>query len=104
LLLELERRRSFKSCCRFVWPKVGCISLVRKALIEISSLFFLFLLIKFDADPFLAGPNGTPRDVAFLSNQQEVVEVLDGTSGAPAIAKYLCMRVGVWVCMCVRDY
>eukprot|EP01094_Clydonella_sp_ATCC50884_P023185 TRINITY_DN5496_c0_g1_i1.p1 TRINITY_DN5496_c0_g1~~TRINITY_DN5496_c0_g1_i1.p1 ORF type:complete len:698 (+),score=150.84 TRINITY_DN5496_c0_g1_i1:401-2494(+) len=35
------------------------------------------VLLKYDADPFVCGPNGTPKDVAFLSNQQEVIDLLE---------------------------
>eukprot|EP01101_Sappina_pedata_P013556 TRINITY_DN9828_c0_g1_i1.p1 TRINITY_DN9828_c0_g1~~TRINITY_DN9828_c0_g1_i1.p1 ORF type:complete len:791 (-),score=256.53 TRINITY_DN9828_c0_g1_i1:56-2428(-) len=34
-------------------------------------------LLEFGADPYIIGDNGTAREVAFLSNNQEIIDVLD---------------------------
>jgi len=38
----------------------------------------VLMLLSNDADPYLEGPNGDPREVAFVSNQSEIVDLFDG--------------------------
>jgi len=37
----------------------------------------VLMLLSNDADPYLEGPNGDPREVAFVSNQSEIVDLFD---------------------------